>query len=93
MDTKKKDNKKISYKDYLEDIGNDLIKEAERIGNPCAFVKAKYGLDDKMFSAWLGNCYDGLYKQDHFCECYRGNLEKKRKRLLRQNSYKWKNQP
>ena len=41
MDTKKKDNKKISYKDYLEDIGNDLIKEAERIGNPCAFVKAK----------------------------------------------------
>lgn len=78
MGTKKNEQKKISYKDYFKDIGDDLVEEAERIGNPCAFVKAKYGLDEKMFSAWLGNCYDGAYKQEHFCDCYREFREKRK---------------
>jgi len=71
MDTKKNERKKIPvFKNYSEEIGQDLIKEAKRIGNPCAFVCAKHGLNDKLFSAWLGNGYDGQYRQEHFCECY-----------------------
>lgn len=70
MDTKKKDDKKISYKDYFDDIGDDLVAEATRIGNPASFVMAKYGLNDKLFSAWLGNSNDGRYRQEHFCDCY-----------------------
>lgn len=70
MDTKKKDNKKISYKDYFSKIGDDLVAESERIGNPASYVMAKHGLSDKLFSAWLGNSDSGKYKQDHFCECY-----------------------
>ena len=70
MNTSKNEQKKISYNDYFEDIGDDLIKEAERIGNPAAFIQAKYGLNDKLFSAWLGNSDNGKYKQEHFCNCY-----------------------
>lgn len=70
MDTKKNEHKKISYNDYFEDIGDDLIAEAERIGNPCAFVQAKYGLSDKLFCAWLGNSDEGRYKSEHFCACH-----------------------
>lgn len=70
MDTKKNDGKKFSpYRDYDEKIGEDLINEAERIGNPKAFIKAKYNLDDKVMSAWLGTSYDGFYKQEHFIKC------------------------
>ena len=70
MDTRKNEHKKISYKDYFEDIGNDLINEAERIGNPCSYIFAKYNLSNKLFSAWMGNTDGGKYKQEHFCECY-----------------------
>lgn len=70
MGTKKKEDKKISYKDYFSKIGDDLVAEAERIGNPASYVMAKHGLNDKLFSAWLGNSDGGKYKQEHFCECY-----------------------
>ena len=79
MDTNKKEHKKISpYRDYKEEIGEDLIKEAERIGNPCAFIRAKYGLSNKLFSAWMGNDNDGMYKQEHFCKCYEEFKNKRR---------------
>lgn len=71
MDTMKNDDKKIiSYKDYDEKIGLDLIKEATRLGNPCAFIRVKYNLNDKLFSAWLGNSDNGRYFQPHFLDCY-----------------------
>ncbi|MBO5853194.1 MAG: hypothetical protein J6Q61_02865 [Bacteroidales bacterium] len=70
MDTNKIEHKKISmYRDYDKKIGEDLINESERIGNPKAFIKAKYGLDNKVMSAWLGTSYDGFYKQEHFIKC------------------------
>lgn len=70
MDTNKNEHKKLSmYRDYDKKIGEDLINEAERIGNPKAFIKAKYGLDNKVMSAWLGTSYDGFYKQEHFIKC------------------------
>ena len=71
MDTDKNEQKKISpYHDYKEKYGLELIEQAERIGNPCAYVMAKNNLNNKLFSAWLGNANEGRYKQDHFCECY-----------------------
>ena len=79
MDTKKNEQKKfLPLKDYKPEIGEALIKEAEREGNPCAFIQAEYNLSDKAFSSWLGNDNRGNYYQEHFFICY--NEFKRRRR-------------
>ena len=72
MDTSKNEQKKfLPLKDYRPEIGEALINEAEREGNPACFIQAKFNLSDKAFSSWLGNDNDGDYFQEHFLICYK----------------------
>ena len=92
MDTKK--NKKLAgaairsyttkYDAYNKDIGNELLEEAERVGNPLAYIKGKYRIDSNTISCWLGILANGMYKQPHFCECYAAFIEKRRDWLDKQ---------
>lgn len=79
MNTSKNEQKKFSpYRDYREEFGRDLVNEATRLGNPASYIQAKFGLDDKTFSCWLGNAYEGRYLQPHFVKCYNEYLQKRR---------------
>lgn len=72
------------YDNYDPKVGDALVAEAERIGNPLEYVKAEFCIDTNTISCWLGNLGDGRYKQDHFVQCYNTFLSKRRDWLDKQ---------
>lgn len=72
------------YDHYNPEIGETLLSEAERIGNPIEYIKGEYHIDSNTISCWLGNLGQGKYKQDHFVECYDTFLAKRRDWLDKQ---------
>ena len=84
MDTKKNEQKKfLPLKDYRPEIGEALINEAEREGNPACFIQAKFNLSDKAFSSWPTLAFTSAAVatattswrksgvQEHFLICYK----------------------
>jgi hypothetical protein len=75
---------KSKYDNYNPEIGEELLREAERIGNPLEYIKGKHNIDTNTISCWLGNLGEGRYKQEHFCEHYHAFIAKRRDWLDKQ---------